>query len=117
MTGAGVGRHWDWEYTMVGIPLQGKSEVTESVRNQRHVLTGKGGITSKLNWTFAPEEGGTRLDMDVEYSIPGRVLGRLPERLVLRRNEREAALNIHNIKEHVEDLAKIEAPRSVSPRV
>ena len=115
VTGSGVGQRWGWEYTMVGIPFQGESTVTQSVPNKLHVFTSKGGITSKFTWSFAPEQGGTRLDMDVEYSIPGKVLGRLAERLVLRRNEREAALNIHNIKEHVEGVAKVEVPRSVTP--
>lgn len=102
VTGSGVGQHWGWEYTMIGIPFQGESTVTESSANEHHVFTSKGGITSKFTWDFAPEDGGTRLDLKLDYSIPGKVLGKLAEGFVARRNERESALNIQNIKEHME---------------
>lgn len=115
VTGSGVGQKWGWEYTMVGIPFQGESTVVESVPDRRHVLTSKGGITSKFTWDFEAEPTGTQLDLQVDYSIPGKVLGRLAERLVLRRNERESALNLQNIKEHVEDQDEATVSHVASP--
>ena len=115
VTGTGVGQKWGWEYTMVGIPFQGESTVVESVPNRRHVLTSKGGIISKFAWDFEAEPTGTQLDLEIDYSIPGKVLGRLAERLVLRRNERESTLNLQNIKEHVEDQTRAQVSQAASP--
>lgn len=115
VTGAGVGQTWGWEYTMVGIPFQGESTVVESSLNRRHVLTSKGGITSRFAWDFEPSPTGTQLDLEIEYSIPGKVLGRLAERLVLRRNDRESTLNLQNIKEHVENRGQAQVSQAATP--
>jgi hypothetical protein len=40
--------------------------------------------------------------MDVDYTIPVPVLGKLAEKLVLKRNQREMVLNNQNIKERLE---------------
>ena len=102
VTGSGLGQHSHWKYKMVGIPLHGETTVTEQVPNEREVTKSKGGITSTFTWTFAPDEGGTKLDLEIDYSIPVPVLGKLAEKLVLKRNEREMGMNAQNIKERLE---------------
>jgi len=102
VTGSGVGQHAHWKYKMIGIPLHGESTITEQVPNERAVTKSKGGITSTFTWTFAPDEGGTKLDLEIDYSIPVPVLGKLAEKLVLKRNEREMGMNAQNIKERLE---------------
>ncbi len=42
------------------------------------------------------------MKLDIEYTIPIPVLGKLAEKLVLRRNEREADLAMANIKDKFE---------------
>ena len=42
------------------------------------------------------------LDLEVEYTIPVPVLGKLAEKLVLKRNEQEADLWMQNIKDRLE---------------
>jgi carbon monoxide dehydrogenase subunit G len=102
VTGSGVGQHYHWKYSMIGIPLHGETTVAERVPNERSVTDSKGGATSKFTFTFAPHEGGTKLDMDIDYTIPIPVLGKLAEQLVLKRNQREAAMSMENIKERLE---------------
>jgi uncharacterized protein YndB with AHSA1/START domain len=102
VTGSGVGQRYHWKYKMAGVPLRGESTISEHVPNERRVAVSKGGITSTFTFTFAPTEGGTKLDMDVDYTIPIPVLGKLAEKLVLKRNQREADLNNQNIKERLE---------------
>ena len=102
VTGAGVGQHWHWKYKMVGVPLHGETTVTEVVPNERLVYESKGGVESTFTFTFAAQEGGTNMDMKVDYTIPVPVLGKLAEKLVLKRNERESATNVQNIKERME---------------
>ncbi|MDH3727906.1 MAG: SRPBCC family protein [Myxococcales bacterium] len=102
VTGSGVGQHYQWKYTMIGVPLQGETTVIEHVPNERLVSEGKGGIPSTFTFTFAPHEVGTRLDMEIDYTIPVPVLGKLAEKLVFKRNQREAAMSMENIKERLE---------------
>jgi len=102
VTGSGVGQHYHWKYSMLGVPLRGETSVSEQVPNERSVTDSKGGITSTFTFTFAPHEGGTKLDVEIDYSIPVPVLGKLAEQLVLKRNQREAQMSMENIKERME---------------
>jgi len=102
VSGSGVGQHNRWTYSMIGIPFHGESKITEYVPNQRSVSKQEGGITSIMAWTFAPHEGGTKLDMDIDYTIPVPVLGKLAEKVVFKRNQREAQMSMENIKERME---------------
>ncbi len=102
VTGSGVGQHYRWTYKMVGMRLEGESTVTEHIPNERRANQSKGGVTSTWIFNFEPHNGGTKMKLDIEYTIPIPVLGKLAEKLVLRRNEREADLAMANIKDKFE---------------
>ena len=102
ITGEGVGQKFGWTYKMMGISFKGETEVVESVANQRRIIKSTGGIQSTWTWTFKSENGKTVVNLAVEYTIPVPVLGKVAEQLVLRQNEREAALSMTNIKERLE---------------
>ena len=101
-TGQGVGTHYRWVYKMVGLRLEGEETVTEYIPNQRRVSQTKSGVISTWTWTFEPHDGGTKLNLVVEYTIPIPVLGKLAEALVLGQNKREADLAMANIKARME---------------
>ena len=101
-TEEGVGSHFKWVYKMAGMTFEGESRTTDFVRNERMVVESKGGIASTWTWTFTPDDGRTRLDLVVDYTVPVPVLGRLAEALVLKQNEREANLALVNIKTRME---------------
>ena len=103
VAGEGVGAEFRWVYRMAGMNLEGKSTVLEFVPDERFVTKSQGGIESTWIWDFAPDNGGTRIDLAVEYTVPIPVLGRLAESLVVRQNERELETTLANIKERVED--------------
>jgi uncharacterized protein YndB with AHSA1/START domain len=102
ITGSGVGQHHHWTYKMVGIPLHGETTASEHVPNERWVTDSKGGVTSVFTFTFAPHEGGTKLGLDIDYTIPIPVLGKLAEKLVLKRNQRDMDMSLENLKDHME---------------
>ena len=102
VTGSGKGQHYRWRFKMVGVPLDGESTVTEHIPNERRVVESKGGATATWTYTFEPSDGGTKFGIDVEYTIPIPVLRKLAERLVLKRNEREADMAMENIKDKME---------------
>ena len=102
VTGSGKDRHWEWTYKMVGVPLEGEGSVIAHVPNERLVIRTKGSTEGLWTFVLEPHQGGTRLDLTVEYSIPMPILGKLAEKLVVRRNERELAVAVQNIKDHCE---------------
>ena len=87
---------------MMGISFKGENEAVELVENQKIVVKSTGGIKSTWNWTLTSEDDKTVVNVVVDYTIPVPVLGKVAEQIVLRQNEREAALAMANIKERLE---------------
>jgi len=102
VSGSGVGKHFKWTYKMAGILLKGETTTIEYIPNERIVTQSKGGATSTWTLNFETHDGGTILNLTIEYTIPVPVLGKLAEKIVLKRNEREADLAMANIKEKME---------------
>jgi len=97
-TEEGVGSHYRWAYKMLGMRFRGESTCTEFVPHERIVTESKGGILSTWTYTFQPADGGTKMSLTVDYTIPVPVLGKFAEGLVLKQNEREADLATANLK-------------------
>ena len=102
VSGSGVGQHFKWKYKMAGILLEGETTVTEHIPNERIVTQSKGGAISTWTFNLQPHDGGTVVRLTIDYTIPVPVLGKLAEKIVLKRNEREADLAMTNIKEKME---------------
>ena len=96
------GTKFGWVYKMAGMRFEGTSETIEYIANQRTVSENKGGIESTIIWTYEPEDGGTRVTFDAEYTVPIPVLGKLAESLIVKQNEREAETLLANLKDRVE---------------
>jgi uncharacterized membrane protein len=53
-----------------------------------------------------PTGGGSRVELDLEYELPGGFLGEAADRVyVERRNEHEAEHSLHNLKDLLENRA------------
>ena len=102
VSGSGVGKHFKWTYKMAGILLKGETTTIEYIPNERIVTQSKGGVTSTWILSFKTQDGGTMMELDIEYTIPIPVIGNIAEKIVLKRNEREADLAMANIKEKME---------------
>jgi hypothetical protein len=100
--GIGEGQQYDWTYKMVGIQLRAMNVVVEYVPNERASHQAIGMINSIWTNTVEPLEGGTKLTIEVEYTIPVPVLGKLAENATVRRNERDLQSSLLNIKERLE---------------
>ncbi|NCF67250.1 MAG: hypothetical protein GWP61_14860 [Chloroflexi bacterium] len=92
------GHDFDWEYKMAGMPLRGHSKILEFVPNEHVVSENEGGIPAKLFWDYRAEDGGMRLDLQVEYEVPMPVLGKLAEKVVHKINENEHEVMLANLK-------------------
>ena len=98
----GGGRKYNWVYKMAGIRLNGSTETTEFVENERIVTKSSGGVESTFTYTYKPEGEGTRLTMELEYVVPVPVIGKLAEGFILKTNEREADTVMGNLKDRLE---------------
>ena len=96
------GTSFRFVYKMAGIRFEGTSEDIEYVANERIVTKTKGGIEAIYTWTFQPEDGGTKMTVEVEWTVPVPVLGKLAEAFIVRQQEREFDLLLANLKDKME---------------
>jgi uncharacterized protein YndB with AHSA1/START domain len=96
------GERFHWVYKMAGMRFEGDSEPVEFERDRHVVRKSTGAFPSTFDWTFSSENGGTRLDVKVEYEVPQTLLRKVAEPFVLRLNEREAGMVLENLKDRVE---------------
>ena len=94
---------WRYTYKMAGMKFDGQTKVIERIENQRFVTDNEGGgLSARIAETYTAEGDGTRLDWDVEYTIPGALLGKLAEPFIRKMNEREAETVLANLKDRME---------------
>lgn len=101
--GKNVGDTYKWKYKMAGIILKGETTVKEMVPNRKIVTASNAGIKNTFTFNLESNEEGTFLKLNIDYIIPVPVLGKIAEKIVLRKNEREADLALENIKIHLEN--------------
>jgi uncharacterized membrane protein len=102
VVGSGEGLQYEWTFKMAGIRLRGQNVVVEYAHNQRASHQSIGMIESVWTNSVEATDGGTELTIEVAYKIPLAVLGKLAEKLTVRRNEREMELSLVTLKETLE---------------
>jgi len=100
--GTGAGQQFEWTAKMAGLLLHGQSTVVEHVRNECGVHQSIGMVNSTFGYFVRSHDEGTELTLEIEYSVPIPVLGRLAEHVLIRRNAREFDLALTNVKEMLE---------------
>ena len=100
--GTGAGQQQEWTYKMAGLLLRGQATVVEHVPNKSAVHQTIGMISSDFGYAVEPHAEGSVLTLEVEYSVPIPVLGKLAEHIALRRNERDFENALENVKETLE---------------
>ena len=101
--GSGAGQQMEWTHKMAGMRLHGQTVVVEHVPNKYAVHQLVGMLHGTFTYSVEACEAGTELTLEIEYSIPVPLLGRLAERLVIARNARELELALTNVKESLEN--------------
>src|SRR5438045_2244160 len=66
---AGVGQTFDWRFNMAGVDLRGKAEVTEYEAPYKAKIVSTGDGSSTWTYSFLEEDGGTNINLEVEYEI------------------------------------------------
>lgn len=102
LVGDGEGQQCEWTFKLVGITLRGEAVVIESVPDHRSVHQVIGMLHATWTSLVEPSEDGTKLSIDVEYALPGAVLGKLAEHLTVRRMSRDLHASLLNLKDLLE---------------
>lgn len=100
--GTGEGQQCEWTFKLAGVQLRGQAVVVECIENDRCTHQSIGMFKSDWTHIVQPHEDGTKLIIEVEYSLPLLVLGKLGERLTVRRMARDLDSSLLNIKEALE---------------
>jgi hypothetical protein len=87
---------------MAGALLRGQAVVVDCVPNERSTHQTIGMLEATWTSIVEPHEDGTKLIIEVEYTIPVPVLGRLAEHLTVRRMERDLESGLLNVKDIIE---------------
>ena len=98
VVGSGEGMQYDWTFKMAGIALRGQNVVVEYEENRRAAHQGIGMVHSMWIASVEPIDKGTRLTIDVEYTIPVFVLGKLAESATVGRNDKDLKRSIAQVQ-------------------
>jgi uncharacterized membrane protein len=90
---------------VLGREVESDWKVTE-LEAPRHVAyeaAAPGGGSLTMRQTVAPANGGSRVELEIDYELPGGWLGELVDRgMVEAQNEREAEASLHRLKRLLE---------------
>lgn len=103
LTGSGEkGTVAEFTYNLVGFHFPVTVEVTEdhaSSEGCRWSSNIRGPLEGSQTYHYLPVEGGTELKMEMEYTIPGKALGKIANRLIIERmQEKSAHQSLENLK-------------------
>ncbi len=98
-----VGSVSRYVYNMMGVKIKGEHEVIELEPNARLVVQTKSGLDSTFTYTMQPQGAGTLLTVEVEYNLPGSILGKMLNKLAVEgKNERDLEEGLNNLKRMLE---------------
>jgi uncharacterized protein YndB with AHSA1/START domain len=104
VTGSGVGTHYEWSWKIGEMRFHGESTRIEDVPEKRIVVKSKGKHGTESKWIYNLRNKGdaTVFDLEIEYMLPTRVLGKPVENVIMELNKRETDLGLMNIKKRLE---------------
>ena len=102
INGQGKGQTHQMVYKMMGVTIESNCTIPDHVPNERLVMEFAGGISGVMTYTLKPVNTGCHVGVIYEYGIPIPLVGKVAEKLLKKRNEREWQTCLENLKELVE---------------
>ncbi len=97
-----VGSISRYVYNMMNVEIRGEHQVMQLDANAHLVVQTISGIDSAFDFEFTPnEDGSTTLNIRVDYSLPGSVIGQLMNRVFIEER------NLADLREGLENLKRI----------
>ncbi len=102
-----IGTVVEHDYLVAGLPLHVKTKVLGDEYDAEGVGHWRGSFDGPMHgeqrWDYQPRDGGTEVTADIEYTVPGSVLGKIADRLLVERMEERA---IHQTLENLKFIAE-----------
>jgi len=94
-----VGSSWDWTFVMGGVELKGRGETAAYEEGRVYSFKTVGGAESTFTYSVEPEEGGSRLTLNVDYKLPDTVLAKIADKAAVERlNDQEGEQALGNLQ-------------------
>jgi uncharacterized membrane protein len=98
-----VGSKARYVYNMLNVEIRGEHEVVEMDENKHLVVQTISGIDSAFDFEFQSDDDATLLNIRVDYTLPGSVIGQLMNRVFIEeRNLADLQEGLANLKRIVE---------------
>ncbi len=75
----------DYTYHVLGIKFTMHTTVLEAERPRKVTTEETGGLSGKFEWTLLPAGQGAKVNVSIDYSVPGGILGKIANQLLLER--------------------------------
>lgn len=98
---AGQGTSFKAVFFMAGVSFDVNVTYVEHEEGTYDVLQTEGNVSSTHTWRYEPDGDGTRVTATIDYEVPGSVLGRIADMLVIER------LNAKNLEQSLENARTI----------
>jgi uncharacterized membrane protein len=91
-------------YLFMGVRIPVTTKVTENSADSnggRHwKAENEGALAGWLKWDYLPKGDGTLVEVEMEYAVPGSVLGKVADRLFVERSQERALRHtLENLKQ------------------
>lgn len=94
-----AGTAFEWTYRMLGMNFDGRGKVVAYRKNKKFSMEMEGSFPIRETYLFEGDSKTTTLAIEINYEVPGRVLGVLANRLVIEKiNAKEAEAVLQKIK-------------------
>ena len=94
----GLGQKWAWEYRMIGVPVRGEAEMVRFDAPRSHTFTTTGMVPGAWTYAVAPDGGGSRVTVTIDYELPDTVLARIADKVAIHRtNESQVEKIVQNL--------------------
>ncbi len=97
-----VGSSFKFKYEMMSIVEEGTWTVTEINSPNSYQAKTTGRLPSNFKYTLAEKDGGTFLQVEIEYQAPESVIAKVETSVVKSLNEKETDKFLENIKTALE---------------
>lgn len=108
---ARVGDHFSTTMKILGRPITGEVKVTALDRPRLLTLVGTGEGGSSMTWTrrLTSAAGGTDLDIELDYELPGKILTAFADKLFVERSVERG------VRHSSEDFAALVEAEALQP--
>jgi len=95
-----AGTTFEWTYRMLGVNNDGRGRIIDFEKDKEFAMEMEGSFPIKETFLFTEDGTSTELTFQINYDVPGKVLGVIADKLVVERlNVKEAVAVLNKIKD------------------